>query len=377
MTDSLRFNRVFDGECWHGPSEIRLAQGVVEAIEPLPDGDYIRGVLVPGFIDCQVNGGGGYLFNNHPLFETLQAMSEAHARYGTTGFLPTVITDDCETMAQAAEAVARAQLHPELGVLGIHFEGPHLSLSKKGVHAATHLRGISSQEWKLYQREDLGLKMVTLAPEVVSSEEIRELVRLGVQVSLGHSNADFELVQQALDAGASGFTHLYNAMSGLGSREPGMVGAALNCDRAWCGIIVDGHHVHPQSLKLALKAKAKGKLCLVTDAMSFAGSNTEAISFNGGEIYKRGDRLTNSENRLAGSNLTMQSALNNALELLGLPLEEALKMASLYPAQWLGKGTQKGRIAPGFDADWVLLDKAHRVQQSWRAGVASSQAQPE
>ncbi|MDP4535813.1 N-acetylglucosamine-6-phosphate deacetylase [Alkalimonas collagenimarina] len=365
--------RVLTDTGWQRHVFVRIERGRITAIEQQPQADLpvhtlSHGSLIPGLIDVQVNGGGGVLFNQQPTREALRTMLQAHARFGTTAMLPTVITDSIEVMQQAADTIASALAEQEAGVIGIHFEGPHLSLAKKGVHPPAHIRQLSDAEWQLYQRHDLGIKVVTLAPEMVAPELIAELVAAGVHVCLGHSNADSATVQAALTAGATGFTHLYNGMSPLQSREPGMVGTALVDASSWCGIILDGHHVHPLAALLAYQAKAKGKLMLVTDAMSPVGTDQQEFAFFQGKVVRQGTRLTDPSGSLAGSVLDMMSAVRNARQQLGVALSEAIAMASGYPADFLNCAGQRGSLALGKQADIVWLDDDAEVQGSWVQG---------
>lgn len=325
----------------------------------------LPGLLVPGFIDVQVNGGGGVLFNNDPSCQTLLRMSRAHSQFGTTGMLATLITDNIEVMQAAANAVAHAIAHKYPGILGLHFEGPHLSVAKKGVHPAAHIRKISQAEWQLFSRDDLGVKMITVAPENISPSDITRLTQLGWIVSLGHSNATAQQVNQALTAGATGFTHLYNAMSPLTSREPGMVGAALDAQNAYCGIIIDTHHVHTQSARIAWQLKGSDKLALVTDAMALVGSEQQSFELFGEKIHLQDDKLTIHTGQLAGSHLSMQQALKNCIEVLGLPLKDVLQMLSKTPANWINQGSRLGQIQTGRAADWVLLDSQLTVTETY------------
>jgi N-acetylglucosamine-6-phosphate deacetylase len=323
---------------------------------------------VPGFIDAQVNGGGGALFNREPTAEAIARIGAAHACFGTTAFLPTVISDSYDVMARAADAIAAALRTGQPGVLGVHFEGPHLSLAKRGVHAPQAIRPLGDPELALFARTDLGVRLVTLAPEAVSPDDIRRLVSLGVQVCLGHSNADFATTKRALEAGASGFTHLYNAMSPLTAREPGMVGAALVDPDSWCGLILDGCHVHDASARLALRAKGPGKVVWVTDAMSPVGTDEETFDLYGERVTRRGLELRDARGALAGSVLDMATAVQNGVRRLSLPLEESLRMASRYPAERLRLGPEYGRIAVGARADLVLIDDDVNVQATFIAG---------
>ncbi len=360
--------RLFDGEQWHTNVRVTAEAGLITAIAACSAAECADLTLAPGFIDVQVNGGGGALFNTAPTIESLRTMLKAHAGFGTTAMLPTVITDSVATMQQCADAIAAAVAAGEPGILGVHFEGPHLSVPKRGVHPTEHIRGLSADELALYGRTDLGIKLVTVAPENVTPEQIRQLVALNVIVCLGHSNADGATVEAALAAGATGFTHLYNAMSPLTSREPGMVGVALADRNSWCGIIFDGHHVHPVAAKLALAAKPRGKMLIVTDAMSPVGTNDTEFPFFAGKVTRVGNKLTNDAGSLAGSVLDMAGAVQYAVTELGTEQGEALRMAALYPAEFLGIADRAGRIAAGYRADLVLLDQKGVVQQCFIAG---------
>lgn len=370
-TEQIAVAKLFDGEHWQHNVVVRFSNGLVESVQPAADDEQLPIqdlMLVPGFIDVQVNGGGGALFNTAPTLETLRTMVKAHAGFGSTALLPTVITDSVAVMQQAADVIASAIASKLPGVLGVHFEGPHLSVPKKGVHPQAHIRPLSEQELAIYARTDLGIKMVTVAPENISPAQISQLVALGVIVCLGHSNADGAVVAAAIAAGATGFTHLYNAMSPLTSREPGMVGVALADPATWCGIIFDGHHVHPTAAKLALAAKPRGKLIIVTDAMSPVGTSATEFAFFDGKVTRSGNKLTAESGQLAGSVLDMAQAVQYAVAELGVAQAEALRMASLYPAEFIGMANVIGRIAPGYRADFALLDGQGQVVQCWLEG---------
>jgi N-acetylglucosamine-6-phosphate deacetylase len=328
-------------------------------------------LLAPGFIDLQVNGGGGVLFNDAPTLETIARIGAAHRRFGTTGFLATLITTDRATMAQAADAARGALRAAVPGMLGLHFEGPHLNPARKGVHDARHMRPMEDEDQALLMPEGAGRTLVTLAPECVPTERIRALAAAGIRVSAGHTDAGHAQLCAAIDAGLSGFTHLFNAMSPLSSREPGALGTALADPRAWCGIILDGHHVHATSARIAWRAKAKGRLFLVTDAMAPVGTDATSFMLGGRRIEVEGGRCTDEDGVLAGSVLDMASAVRNAVQRIGIPLEEALAMASSVPAAFLGVAHERGRIAPGLRADLVLLDHDLRVRATWIAGEAA------
>ncbi|MEL4341852.1 N-acetylglucosamine-6-phosphate deacetylase [Shewanella xiamenensis] len=373
MKFTLIAEQLFDGESFHQDVPVTIEDGLIASFDTALGAKEIRytGTLVPGFIDVQVNGGGGALFNSSPTVACIETIGKAHARFGTTGFLPTLITDNVQVMAKAADAVALAVAQKSAGVLGVHFEGPHLSVPKKGVHPQGFIREITEAELAIFCRQDLGIRVVTLAPENVSPEVIRLLVASGVKVCLGHSNADYDTVVAALAAGATGFTHLYNAMSPLGSREPGVVGAAIESETAWCGLIVDGHHVHPAAARVALRAKPRGKVMLVTDAMPPVGLDDEtSFELFGTQVLRVGDRLNAVTGELAGCVLDMANAVHNTVNMLGLPLGETLRMASLYPAEFLGIAESVGRLAVGQRADLVLLDNQHKVLANYIAGNA-------
>lgn len=369
----LHANKALIDGRWQQQQYLLIADGVIQQISSTAEAgvtvlELAEGMLLPGFIDTQVNGGGGILFNQQPTVEALRLMMAAHRVFGTTAMLPTVITDNLPTMQQAADAVAAALARSEPGIIGIHFEGPHLSLAKRGCHPTRYLRSLSVAELELYQRKDLGVRMLTIAPEAVNPEQIRRLCDAGVIVCLGHSNADSDTVLAALDAGARGFTHLYNGMSGLTSREPGMVGTALADPRAYCGIILDGEHVHPLSARLAYQAKGAERLVLVTDAMSPVGTDQTEFEFFDGKVTRQGLKLTNAEGSLAGSVLDMASAVRYAKEQLQLDLATAIQMATATAADFIGQSGVRGNIQVGAKADLIWMNNNYQIQQSWIAG---------
>lgn len=331
----------------------------------LPD-DHL---IAPGFIDLQVNGGGGVLFNDAPDPATIRTIGAAHRRFGTTGFLPTLISDRPERLPVALAAARDAIAANVPGALGIHVEGPFISQAKRGVHAAAVLRVPSREEIAALLAPNGGVTLLTVAPEIVPPETIAALSRAGVRVFLGHSDADAATVDAALAAGACGFTHLYNAMSALGSRAPGMVGAALADRASWCGLIVDGHHVHPTALKAALAAKPRGKCLLVTDAMPPVGAASKSFELYGEMLTVKDGRVVTAGGTLAGAALDMATAVRNTVSLLGVPDDEALRMASAYPADALGLGHRLGRLLPGYRADIAMLDAALNVAQTWIGGA--------
>jgi N-acetylglucosamine-6-phosphate deacetylase len=367
--------RVFDGTAVadnaaiivEGPQIVALVpQDAVPGNMPrfaLPDG----ACLVPGFIDVQVNGGGDVLFNDQPTPDGIRAIAAAHRRSGTTALLPTLITDTPETMLSALAAV-EALVDKEPSILGIHLEGPFLSPQRPGVHAVRHIRTPSDDDLALLMARRRSVTVVTLAPECVPAGFIRTLVAAGVRVCLGHSMASYAETRAAMAEGLSGFTHLFNAMPGLGSREPGPIAAALDSESAWFGMIVDGVHVHPATLRLALRGLARP--ILVTDAMPPAGGRRMGFTLYGEEITVQDGRCTRQDGTLAGSVLDMASALRNCVRLLDVPLETALRFVSTNPAEFLGLGHWLGRLKPGYRADMVALDPIGvEVLDSWVAGM--------
>ena len=327
-------------------------------------------LLLPGFIDVQVNGGGGLLFNDAPTVETLRGIAEAHRKYGTTGMLPTLITDTAEQMHAALTAVDEAIEQRIPGILGIHVEGPFLATARKGIHNADLFRQPDASDIEILTAPHRGPVMLTLAPDQVSPAVIARLSEAGVIVVAGHTGADYATTRAALDAGVCGFTHLYNAMTPLSSRDPGVVGAALDDPYSWCGLIVDGHHVHPTTLRVAIAAKTRGKCVLVTDAMPPVGSDRPDYVLNGQTIVMRDGICQSEAGVLAGSGLDMAGAVRNTVQMLGLPLAEASRMASAYPAEWIGLGRTHGRIAAGYRADFAVLDDSLTVRETWVNGVA-------
>jgi len=364
----------------HGPQEglaVLVRGDRIEAITRADDAriggatrhDLKGQLLLPGFIDVQVNGGGGVLFNAEPTVEALAAIGAAHRKYGTTGFLPTLITDTAEVMRKALDAVDAAIEQGVPGVLGIHLEGPFLATARKGIHDAKLFRLPNADDIAAITRNRRGVVMLTLAVEEVPLDTIRQLSEAGVIVVAGHTAATYDTTRAALDAGVTGFTHLYNAMTPLGSREPGVVGAALDDPHSWCGLIVDGHHVHPVALRVAIAAKAKGKSVLVTDAMPPVGADSPEYVLNGQTIIARDGICQSDDGVLAGSALDMATGVRNLVEMVGLPLAEASRMASAYPAAWLGLERTHGRLVAGQHADFAVLDEKLVVSETWISGV--------
>ena len=380
MLYALLPDRLFDGEKILGRHGVVIENGRIQAVlpanavDPVLPRHRLEGLLAPGFIDVQVNGGGGVQFNDVTTAEDIAGIGAAHRRFGTTGFMVTLISDTREKTGAAVAAVSAGLAAQLPGLLGIHIEGPFLNLERRGVHAATMIRPMEPEDLAILTSLGAGRTLVTLAPEKIPPAEIRRLVEAGVIVAAGHTAADYATVRRALDLGLTGFTHLYNAMPPLAGRDPGPVGAALEDRASWCGLIVDLHHVSAPSLKIAIAAKGSERMMLVTDAMATVGTDLAEFTFQGQRITRAGGRLTTAEGRaagtLAGSDLDMATAVRNTVRHLGLPLEQALAMASRVPAAFLRLESELGRIAPGLRASLALLDDDLEVKETWIDGVA-------
>ncbi len=375
MAFALMGDRVFDGESIRSELAVvidgaRIAK--VIAAKNLAKGVERRtlngGLLVPGFIDLQVNGGGGALLNDHPTVATVRRIAESHRKYGTTGMLPTVITDAPEILSKAISAVKAARAENTPGVLGIHIEGPFLDTERKGAHEAQFIREMTEVDVAQIANADCGSIMLTLAPNRVAPDLIKSLTGKGVLVSLGHSEANVVEVTKALASGARAFTHLFNAMSQMNGREPGMVGAALADRESFCGLIADGFHVHDAAMKVALAAKPRDRVMLITDAMPTAAGGPDSFELQGRKIHLKNGKLQLDDNTLAGSNLTMDEAVRFCVKKLNVGLEEALRMASLNPAAFLRRDQELGRIKPGYLASLVHLDDDLHVLETWIDG---------
>jgi N-acetylglucosamine-6-phosphate deacetylase len=366
---------VFDGGCFLHEHCVVVRGDSIEQVLPMADCPsgletvtLAQGTLAPGFIDLQVNGGGGVLFNNNPERDTLLTMQAAHRSHGTTGIVPTLLSDTPEIQQRAAAAVREALQAGDAGILGMHLEGPFFNPARAGAHNAAVIRSPEDDDiaW-LCSLQDVPL-LLTLAPEQVPAEQLAQLANSGIIVCAGHTQASFEQMDAAAKAGLSGVTHLFNAMQASSAREPGTVGAALGNDQLWAGIIADGHHVHPQNIRLAHGAKPAGKLLLVSDAMATVGSSENAFELYGETIHASDGRLVNTQGKLAGSAIGLIEAVAFACSAVKLPLEECLRMASLYPASVLGLQHKLGKIKTGYRADLVHFDQDFSVHHTWLAG---------
>ena len=377
-TFAIAAPRLFDGETWHGNAALVIRDGIVEGIVArghVPGDaavvELAGGLIVPGFVDLQVNGGGGVMLNDRQDVATIRTICQAHAPFGTTALLPTLITDTPETTARAVEAGARAAGEGVAGFLGLHLEGPHLSKSRKGAHDPALIRPMTDedQDRLVAARRRLPALLTTVAPETVDAARVSALSTAGIVVSLGHSDATFATANVYARAGASMATHLFNAMSQIGNREAGLAGAAIDNGTLWAGLIADGIHVDAATIRIALRAKnGPARIFLVTDAMATIGTEMTEFTLNGRTILRRDGRLTLADGTLAGADLDMISAVRFMHREVGLDLAEALNMAALYPAQAMGLDRSHGRLAKGARADLVHLSDALDVRTVWIGG---------
>ena len=366
--------RIFDGERFHDERALIVSDGRIEtiaALNDLPEGERVvldGGVLSAGFIDAQVNGGGGRMLNDEPSAGSMYIIADGHRRYGTTALLPTLITDTADATKAAIEA-AKDAVKTNRGVAGLHLEGPHLAPARKGAHLASLMRPVEDSDVKAFiaAREAIGTLLVTMAAEQASVEQVRALAEAGVTVSIGHSDCTSEQAEERFDAGARGVTHLFNAMSQMGHRAPGLVGAAIDHPATWCGVIAD-----PKALRTALRAKrGEGKLFLVSDAMSLVGSDKDSFTLNGRTVHRESgsfcSKVVLADGTLAGSDVDMASSIRYCTTYLDLTLAEALRMATLYPARFL-RLEGYGQLLPGYRADVVHLNDKTEVTAAWISG---------
>lgn len=379
MTDrfALTGARIFDGADWHDRAALVIADGIVEGVvaadspSDVPRIALDDGMLVPGFIDLQVNGGGGVLLNGQPSVEGIRTICETFAQFGTTGLLPTLITDTPEVTNRTIGAGIEAARQAIPGFLGLHLEGPHLSIARKGAHHPQLIRPMDDADLQhlVDARTALPNLLTTVAAETVPPEQIAALTRAGIVVSIGHSDAGYAATRAAAEAGASMVTHLFNAQSQIGNREPGVVGAALDLGTLWAGLIADGIHVDAAAIGIALRAKrGPGRIFLVTDAMSLTGSAEQSLTLNGRMIHRANGALRLVDGTLAGADLTMIDAVAYMHRTIGLPLAEALRMAALYPAQAMGIADRHGQLKRGAVASMVHVSDGLEVRATWIGG---------
>jgi N-acetylglucosamine-6-phosphate deacetylase len=376
----LRNGRIFDGTEFVEGKAVLVEDGKISAI--IDDGastqdcqieDLGGNLLVPGFVDVQVNGGGGVMFNDEQSVDALETIANGHRKFGTTTLLPTFITDSFSQMQAASTAMRQAIGQGLPGVRGVHFEGPYFSMERRGVHAEQFVRSVDKGAFDLFTQNGMGVVLVTLAPEVVPVEFVARLSSAGIRVCAGHTSATYDQATAGFAAGISGVTHLYNAMPPIMNREPGIIGAAFDNKDIYCGLIVDGHHLHHATARTVIACKGTSHIMLVTDAMATVGSNKSSFNLYGTEIFAKNGRLATKEGKLAGSDLNMMDAVRLTRDELGVDFGEALRMASLYPATYLGLNDQIGKIAAGYDADFALIDEAtDKVTRTWIKGVGGN-----
>ncbi len=370
---ALAASRIFDGSDWHEGMCVLLHDDRVigiERVDALPAYTSVEHLpddmmLVPGFVDLQVNGGGGVMFNDAPSPDTLRIIADAHMRLGTTSILPTLISSDQPMREAALEAAHRAIEDGVAGIAGLHLEGPFFAMARRGIHPAAAIAVPERADIEMLTKAFPGPMVITLAPEIVSAAHVKALVAAGRFVFAGHSDASFEQANAGFDAGVMGSTHLFNAMSPVQSRAPGLVGAAML--RGVAGIIVDLLHVHPASVALAFRAMGPERLFLVSDAMATAGSDCTSFELAGTMIRLENDRLTDAAGTLAGAHLSMAEAVRRAVAGVGIPLSDAVRMATRTPADAVGL-FDRGRITPGSRTDFVALDADLAVCGVWRGG---------
>lgn len=384
---ALHGARIFDGNRFVDDSALIIEDGLVIGVVSLADipEDTARialdgGLLTPGFIDAQVNGGGGRMLNEDPSPETMFTILNGHRPYGTTTVMPTYITDVPPVLENVLKSKDEAVL-ADRGIAGVHLEGPHLAPAKKGTHVPDYMRPMTDVDLDAYLEAagGAGRLLITVAAEQVTPDQVARLVEADVIVSIGHSDTDAQTATRLFQAGARSATHLFNAMSSFSHRAPGLVGAALDWPDAWAGIIADGHHSDPIALRVALKAKracGRGKLFFITDSMSLVGLEGDTLTLNGRTIYRERSgfcsKLTLEDGTLAGSDLDMAGAIRFGVTYLDLSLDEALRMATAYPADYL-RLSDRGRLLPGLRADIAWLDDSLHVRDTWLGGQRASQ----
>ncbi|AMN53581.1 N-acetylglucosamine-6-phosphate deacetylase [Labrenzia sp. CP4] len=378
MTSTTAYlcSRVFDGEKIHANAALLVEDGKVAGLlsaDKVPVGvetvDLGDGILAPGLIDLQVNGGGGLMLGDAETVDDIERICAAHVSLGTTALTPTLITDTPDVTRKVVDLAIAAWSRGVKGFHGLHLEGPHLFAGRKGAHDPNLIRPLNREDMALYLRaaRELPSLIMTVAPETVPPEQMRELADAGIHVSLGHSGATYRQCKTAAEAGASMVTHLFNAMSPLQHREPGLVGAALDLGALNVGIIADGVHVDPVAMRVALKSKTgPGRIFIVTDAMSQTGTDVTSFFLGGREIFRRDGTLTLEDGTLAGADIDLPASLRFLTGTLELPVEAALAMATSDPADVLGRPL--GRFEEGYPADFVQLGNAYEVEGVWIAG---------
>ena len=325
------------------------------------------GILSPGFIDLQVNGGGGKLFNNSPDKESLNTIISAHQYFGTTSIMPTVISDSLNILQKCTDTISN-EINNNHSLLGIHIEGPFFNVKYRGVHQKQYINTINASYLNLFETLNKFPVMLTLAPECISIKQLKHLKSLGFKILAGHTDANYDQLEEAVKYGLDGFTHLFNAMGQISAREPGVVGSAFDFDETSASIIVDLHHVHPSLINLSFKQKPKGKLFFVSDSMATINHGEPSFELYDEVVSESNGRIINSEGKLAGSSITQIDAIKNAYQKCSIPLESAISMATLYPAEYLGVSDYIGQLKKGYRADLAHFNSNFHVQNVWLAG---------
>ena len=374
MKQALFGSQIFCGERFYDDHALLLeGKSIVDIVDKnnIPDNfnkiELDQGILAPGFIDLQVNGGGGVLFNNSPNKESLNTIIKAHQFFGTTSVMPTVISDSLEVLEQCIKTVTE-EIKNNSSLLGIHIEGPFFNTKYRGVHQKQYISAINSDYLNLFESLKGFPVMLTLAPECISSQQLKHLTSLGIKTLAGHSDATYDELDDAIKNGLDGFTHLFNAMGQISAREPGVVGSALHFENTFASIIVDLHHVHPSLIQLAYQLKPKGKLFFISDSMATINHGKPSFELYDEVVNESDGRLVNSEGKLAGSSITQIDAVKNAYQKCNITLNQALAMASRYPAEYLGIENHLGSLKPGYRADLVHFDSNFKVHNVWVSG---------
>ena len=374
MKQALLGSQIFCGERFYDDHALLVeGKSIVDIVDKnnTPDNfnkiELDQGILAPGFIDLQVNGGGGVLFNNSPNKESLNTIIKAHQFFGTTSVMPTVISDSLEVLEQCIKTVTE-EIKNNSSLLGIHIEGPFFNTKYRGVHQKQYISTINSDYLNLFESLKGFPVMLTLAPECISSQQLKHLTSLGIKTLAGHSDATYDELDDAIKNGLDGFTHLFNAMGQISAREPGVVGSALHFENTFASIIVDLHHVHPSLIQLAYQLKPKGKLFFISDSMATINHGKPSFELYDEVVNESDGRLVNSEGKLAGSSITQIDAVKNVYQKCNIPLNQALAMASRYPAEYLGIENHLGSLKPGYRADLVHFDSNFKVHNVWVSG---------
>ena len=374
MKQALLGSQIFCGERFYDDHALLVeGKSIVDIVDKnnTPDNfnkiELDQGILAPGFIDLQVNGGGGVLFNNSPNKESLNTIIKAHQFFGTTSIMPTVISDSLEVLEQCIKTVTE-EIKNNSSLLGIHIEGPFFNTKYRGVHQKQYISTINSDYLNLFESLRGFPVMLTLAPECISSQQLKHLTSLGIKTLAGHSDATYDELDDAIKNGLDGFTHLFNAMGQISAREPGVVGSALHFENTFASIIVDLHHVHPSLIQLAYQLKPKGKLFFISDSMATINHGKPSFELYDEVVNESDGRLVNSEGKLAGSSITQIDAVKNVYQKCNIPLNQALAMASRYPAEYLGIENHLGSLKPGYRADLVHFDSNFKVHNVWVSG---------